>query len=77
LRCAGAAFDQTPDSNASRAAATARSTSRSLQRATSASTLPDAGLSVANVSPDAAALRSPAMNARPSSDNAFAFCFQS
>src|SRR5262249_18334310 len=64
LRSFGAACDHTPDSNAARAPATARSTSGAEQAATFAGTPPSIGLTHSNVSPVADSRYSPSMNAR-------------
>ena len=54
LRFFGARRDQTPDSNAARAPATARSTSAESHAATVATTSPPIGLTQSKVSPEAA-----------------------
>ena len=54
LRAPGGSFDQRPSSNASRAFATAKSTSSAPQAAIFASTSPVAGFRVSNVLPEAA-----------------------
>jgi hypothetical protein len=53
FRFLGASRDQTPDSNAARAPATARSTSAASHAATLATSSPPIGLTQSNVSPEA------------------------
>jgi hypothetical protein len=77
LRSVGLRRDQTPDSKAARAAATAVFTSSAEQSATSFSTTPVAGLVLAKVLPVAAERKSPAMKARPSGTKAAARAVQS
>jgi hypothetical protein len=63
LRFFGAVRDQTPDSNARRAPATARSTSSLSHAATCAITRPVPGLTQSNVAPDAASTYAPSTKA--------------